>query len=257
MITLTTDFGLRDPFVGVIKGVVLSISPGAEIVDLTHGIPPQDVRSAAFVIADSFRHFPRGTVHVIVVDPKVGTDRRAIAASAHGQRFVAPDNGVLTGVLASDPRSRVFYLDKREYFLDGAGGTFDGRDVFAPVAAWLDKGKDLGDMGTEINDPVLLDLPSPELAGYELRGEVIYIDSFGNAFTNIRPSDLEGLGRGPYNIEAKGAETGIVTCYSEGDCNVLKALINSSGLLELFLDQASAAGSLGITIGEPVTARQA
>jgi S-adenosylmethionine hydrolase len=256
LITLTTDFGTRDHFVGVMKGVILGINPEARIVDLTHGIPAQDVRAAALVLAESFRFFPRGTVHVVVVDPGVGSRRRPIAASAHGHRFVAPDNGVLSGVLSSDTRSRVYHLNATEYFLEGAGGIFDGRDVFAPVAAWLDRGRELTDLGEEVTDPKTIELPAPEIEAGEVKGQVIHIDSFGNAITNIRAIDLEALGKeGPYRVMVKGVEAGVVSCYADGDCKVLHALINSSGLLEVFLDRGSASSALGLAGGEPVTVR--
>ena len=253
MITLTTDFGLRDPFVGMMKGVILGINPDARIIDLTHGIAPQDIRGAALTIVEAFRYFPRGTTHVVVVDPGVGTLRRAIAASAHGHRFVAPDNGVLSGVISTDPRARVFHMNEQEYFLEGAGSTFDARDVFAPVAAWLDKGKSLEDMGAQITDPKILELPASEISGGEITGQIINIDSFGNAITNVRASDLSAIGKGPYRARIRDTEAGVVSCYANGECNVLHALMNSSGLLEFFLDRGSAARTLGLEIGEQVT----
>ena len=253
MITLTSDFGLRDPFVGMMKGVILGINPDARIIDLTHGIAPQDIRGAALAIAEAFRYFPRGTTHVVVVDPGVGTHRRAIAASAHGHRFVAPDNGVLSGVIGTDPRARTFHLNQKEFFLDGAGGTFDARDVFAPVAAWLDLGKGLEEMGAQITDPKLLELPAPIIKESEIEGQIINIDSFGNAITNVRASDLRAIGEGPFRVRIRDTEAGVVVCYANGECNVLHALMNSSGLLELFLDRGSAARSLGLEIGEQVT----
>jgi hypothetical protein len=253
MITLTTDYGLTDPFVGVMKGVILGIHPEARIIDLTHGIPPQDIQRASFIIADSFRFFPRGSIHVVVVDPGVGTHRRPIAVSALGYRFIAPDNGVLTEIISMDANARVYQLNQEEYFLDGPRGTFDGRDVFAPIAAWLDKGKSLEDVGEPMPDPVTIDLPTAEVRASEISGQVIHIDSFGNAITNIRTTEISTLGEGPFRVKVKGSEAGVVRCYEDGACDILHALINSSGLLEVFLDRANAAETLGIKVGDTVT----
>ncbi len=193
VITLTTDFGLSDHFVGAMKGVILGICPAARIVDITHQITPFEIPEAAFVIAQAYRLFPRKTVHVIVVDPGVGTSRRPIVAEAAGQLFVAPDNGVLSMVLA-DAKARVREITASRYFRKPVSQTFHGRDIFSPVAAHLAKGVPPARMGKSIDDWLRTRFGRPERTGKRAwTGSVLKIDRFGNLITNFPAGDFPEL----------------------------------------------------------------
>lgn len=253
IITLMTDFGYRDPFAGMMKGVIKRISPEAEIIDLTHGITPHDITEAAFALTESYRYFPAGTVHVVVVDPGVGSARRRIIAAADGHVFIGPDNGVLSGVLAADAAHKVHEIATAGVMLNPSGATFDGRDVFAPAAAWRTLGRELSEFGPSVDNPVLLTLPVAELRGDRIAGEVIHIDAFGNLITNIRADDLRSLGAGTYQAEVGTVRTSVVSCYADGRCEIPHALLNSSGYVEIFLTEGNAAERLGVKRGERVT----
>ena len=190
LITLTTDFGTEDWFVGTMKGVVLGVNRGAEIVDITHGIPPGDVRAGAFALAAACRFFPRGTVHLAVVDPGVGSERKAIAVRTKDYFFVGPDNGLLSWALAKESVLAVHRLENSRFFLPDVSRTFHGRDVFAPVAAHLSKGLPIGKLGPRVPSYEKLSVPSPTQRRGQLVGEIIYIDRFGNVITNISRQDL-------------------------------------------------------------------
>jgi S-adenosyl-L-methionine hydrolase (adenosine-forming) len=250
IITLTTDFGAADTWVGVMKGVILSIFPAARIVDLTHAIPAHDVRAAALTLIDAVPYFPRGTVHLVVVDPGVGSDRKALAARKDGHFFVGPDNGVFSGFL---PGEYVLELNRPELFLPRVSRSFHGRDVFAPVAARLAEGRSLRDLGSPLADPIMLDLPRAEPSSETVRGEVVRVDRFGNLITNI-PERL--LPPAPLTVEI-GAEkiSGLRLSYAEADPGRCAALVGSTGRLEIALFRGSAAEKLGVGVGEKVTAR--
>lgn len=194
IITLTTDFGLRDGFVGVMKGVILNIAPQAQIVDISHDIGPQNVREGAFVLSRQSLYFPRNTVHVVVVDPGVGTTRRPIAARIGSHYYVGPDNGVLTILYEKAEEEgwplHVVHLDKPQYWLKEVSYIFHGRDIFSPVAAHLAAGVPLEDLGRPIDDAVRLHLPKPALQGKAWHGEVVHIDHFGNVASNIHRDNI-------------------------------------------------------------------
>ena len=193
IITLTTDFGLADPFVGMMKGVMLGIAPGAQLVDLTHEIRSFDILEAALVLEASYRYFPSGTVHVVIVDPGVGTERRAMAATANGHIFVAPDNGVLSLILQTDSvgsLSPAFEITNKSLFPGPISRTFHGRDIFAPVAAHLARGTPIESVGPRIGDFIRRPFPAPRPQGDRLLGTVLRIDKFGNIITNLRLADL-------------------------------------------------------------------
>jgi len=188
MITLVTDFGTTDPYVGMMKGVILSKDPSAAIIDITHEIAPQDFAGAAYIIYSAFRYFPIGSIHVIVVDPGVGSDRSIIAVSMGGHYFLAPDNGVLDLILATGKVDFITTVENDTYFLKPVSRTFHGRDIFAPVAGYLSKGVAIDRLGVEIkkDHALRLDLPIPYLSQTgALVGEIIRIDRFGNLITNI------------------------------------------------------------------------
>ncbi|MBZ0155178.1 MAG: SAM-dependent chlorinase/fluorinase [Alphaproteobacteria bacterium] len=254
VITLTTDFGYKDPFVGEMKGIILSINPRVLPVDITHAITPQDIREGALLIGESCRYFPKGSIHVVVVDPGVGSGRRAIIVEAGGHLFVGPDNGVFSTVLSSPESVRVIHILEEKYVLSLQSPTFQGRDVFAPAAAWLSRGVALEEFGPRIDDPVRIVFPLPRQEGEGITGEVIYIDRFGNAITNIRRSDLETLG--VWHAELKGIPIPPVGHYAQAEENSLSCLINSSGHLELFVNRGDASGRYGIRKGDPVMLRR-
>src|SRR5581483_11159476 len=190
ILTLTTDFGLTDHYVGVMKGVILRIAARAQIVDLGHQVNPYEIGEAAFLVAQAYRYFPKKTVHVIVVDPGVGTSRRAIVAEAAGQYFVAPDNGVL-GMIYAQEKHKVRVISNDRYFLKPVSRTFHGRDIFAPVGAHLATGVPASRMGKIIVDYLRPASAGPERTGkHAWTGSVLKIDHFGNVVTNFRPSDL-------------------------------------------------------------------
>ncbi|HYQ47444.1 MAG TPA: SAM-dependent chlorinase/fluorinase [Thermodesulfovibrionales bacterium] len=257
IITLTTDFGLDDPFVGVMKGIILNINPGANVIDLCHGIASHDVRGAAFAIGMNYRFFPDRTVHVVVVDPGVGSQRRPILAATEKHYFVGPDNGVFSLVFEQEKHSlRVVHITTDRYFLNKNSATFQGRDMFAPVAAWLTRGKDYRKFGKPIDDFSKLDLPVPVRMKSALRGEIIHIDKFGNAITNIGLSDITALRSKVHDdtlrVYLGGKRVPLKKYYGEATSAALFALINSSEYLELFVNRSNAAKKFKIAIGDRV-----
>ena len=182
-ITLLTDFGLKDPYVGVMKGVILSINPDARIVDITHDIEPQDLTEGCFLIKESYPFFSKGSIHLCVIDPTVGSDRRAIVLEHDGHLFVGPDNGLFS--LAIDQRSRIYQIENKRYMLKEVSNTFHGRDIFSPVAAYLSLGLDPAALGKKVDDPVLLPDMQPTIKGHTLTGKVVRLDRFGNVLSNI------------------------------------------------------------------------
>lgn len=256
IITLTTDFGADDPFAGVLKGVILNINPDARIVDLTHGIQPQDIAQAALILGMNFLYFPEGSIHLVVVDPGVGSLRRPILVSARNHFFVAPDNGVLTGIYSKEKHPIVVHIKSHKYVLNFESPTFQGRDVFAPVAAWLSLGVPLLDFGSEIADYETLELPQAGVEGGRIEGCVIFFDRFGNAITNITGELIAGrfppaaLRRAKIFIKEK--EVPVATHYEGGRSEALCAVVNSSGLLELFLRNGNASSRFGIKKGDRV-----
>jgi S-adenosylmethionine hydrolase len=257
LITLTTDFGHDDPFVGVMKGVILKINPEVRIVDITHGINPQNIREAAFAIGTSYTYFPDNAVHVVVVDPGVGSARRPVIVSANHHYFIGPDNGVFSYVYRFSPeKPAVIRITADHYFLSSKSPTFQGRDVFAPVAAWFTRGVGMSKMGEPVSDYQTIDLPSPRLSAEgKLRGEVVHIDRFGNAITNMTGADIEklaGAGGAVTKAALKGREIPLRQFYSEAAEGEVSCLINSSGFLEVFLYKGSAAVSVPVSLGDTV-----
>jgi len=237
------------------KGVIMKINPHASIVDLTHGVPRHSISGAASVINKSYRFFPRGTIHMGVVDPGVGSERRALIVEAGGNLFVGPDNGIFSGVLAAFPSSVITAIDQERFLLKGPGGTFHGRDLFAPVAALLSMGENPSDMGSRITDPMTISLPSADLKpDGSLQGEVVHIDVFGNAITSIRGEDIKGLGAPEkLTVLVRDTRLGMVSHYASVADTAPHALINSDGHLEIFINQGNAAGKLSIVPGTKIT----
>ena len=257
LVTLLTDFGETDYFVPSMKGVMLGINPQARILDLSHRIPPHGIEQAAFFLKSCYEYYPDGTVHVVVVDPGVGSDRRALLVSTTRYFFIAPDNGVLSYILKEETSVEVRAIENKQYRLDSAGATFDGRDLFAPSAAWLTKGQMPGSYGRLIHDYVTLPDDSPKMQGDVLRGRIIYIDHFGNAITNITPTDMETF-RSVTKQQSEGLKVGemtingLKTYYGEGATGLPEILINSNGHLEIFVKQGRAVDRCNLQVGQRV-----
>lgn len=251
IVTLTTDFGTRDPYVAAVKGVLLSGCPDARIVDLSHEISPHDVCEAALFLAQAAPWFPPGTVHVAVVDPGVGTGRRPLAARAGGRLFVLPDNGLVALVLRSLPLEEARVIGVRR----PASATFHGRDVFAPAAAALACGRPLSDIGAEAGALAPLPFAQPELRGGEVRGEVVHVDRFGNLVSNIDAASLAGADCA--GVQICGRLLGPpLRAYGAAEPGQLLALWNSAGLLEIAVREGSAAALLAAGRGAAVSARR-
>jgi S-adenosylmethionine hydrolase len=256
VITLTTDFGLSDHFAGAMKGVILGICPEAQIVDISHDVGAFGVSEGAYLVAQAYRYFPRGTVHVVVVDPGVGTSRRPILVEAAGQRFVAPDNGVLSFIYARE-KHKVRWITSEEYFLKNVSQTFHGRDIFSPAAAHLARGVAPAKMGNLISDYMRLHLEEPvRTARRGWTGVVLKIDRFGNLITNFPAEDFPELDKRPFEISV-GLETvhRLARNYAACGPGELFVIVGSSGYLEVSSSQASAAKILGCGVGAPVELR--
>jgi S-adenosylmethionine hydrolase len=249
-ITLLTDFGDVDSFVGAIKGIILSINPEARIVDISHNVPPQDIQAAAFILLTAYRLFPAGSVHLAVVDPGVGSSRRPILIQAANYSFVGPDNGIFSYVCEEEANFKVFHLTNDSYFRKPLSSTFHGRDIFAPTAAALSTGIEPRKLGKEIDDLVRLKSLQPErLKSGKLRGRIIYIDRFGNCVTNIKPEHFKDGAR----LEVGGRTVkAFKEFFAEGSKDKLFGIWGSAGFLELSAYKTSAAKLLKVNAGEPV-----
>lgn len=253
LITLLTDFGTKDYFVGSMKGVILMINPDARIIDISHDITPHRIAEAAYCLQACYRTFPEGTVHVAVVDPGVGSARRPILVKTSRYYFVAPDNGVLTAVLNQEQDIEVRQLENQRYQLDSPGATFQGRDVFAPAAAWLAKGEAPSSFGRPVSDPVRLNWPEPKFEEGRILGEVVSVDRFGNLITNLTRHQIKAITTGTAQIRVgPHVVKTIVENYSEGTADIPHALINSNGMLEFFIREKSASDMLQVGIGTAV-----
>lgn len=259
VIALLSDFGTTDHYAGTMKGVILTICPDAALVDISHDIPPHDVVTAAVELAAAYKYFPSGTIFLAVVDPGVGSGRRGLAAEAGEFKFVAPDNGVLTEVFREAPPKRVVELTERRYARPTVSRTFEGRDRFAPAAAWLAKGIQLSALGRPVAEYQRLDLTPAEARGDAIEGRVLRVDRFGNLVTNIDRRALEKLAAGgAIQIEAGPHRIGrLVATYAEiGDQEVC-ALFGSADRLELAANAASAAARLQLDRGAVVVVKRA
>jgi S-adenosyl-L-methionine hydrolase (adenosine-forming) len=259
IITFLSDFGHDDWFVGVVHGVIHTLCPEARIVDVTHAIPPGHLARAAFVLEAAAPDFPPGTVHLAVVDPGVGTERRALGVAARGHLFVGPDNGLLEWAL-SDPEARVHSLTDPRYFRSPVSRTFHGRDVFAPVSAHLARGEALASMGPRIADPIRLPQATPKRRDGELVGHVAFVDRFGNVLTNLTERDLsDGFPTVPgsrLEVRALGRVIqGLSRSYGDAPVGTILAIIGSSGRLEVAQVGGDASERLGLGEGDEVRVR--
>ena len=257
-ITLITDFGTADHYAGTMKGVILNINPDVQIVDICHQIAPYDIFEAAYALVQSYRFFPPHTIHLVVVDPGVGTARRPILASAGHYKFVAPDNGVLSLLFGREQNVRVWHITADHYFLNPVSHTFQGRDVFAPVAGWLSKGVEVEKFGDPITDYAKFTSPKPKRVGENLiKGMTLKVDSFGNIITNVSPEDVPELfseNPPPFRIIINHREiTRLNLAYSMGRAGELFAIVGSSGFIEICTNRGSAAKILkanrGVEVG--------
>jgi hypothetical protein len=256
IITLTTDYGTNDHLVGTLKGVILKIFSDVTIVDISHDVTPYDLLDGALTIGSSYSYFPARTIHVVVVDPGVGTERRPLLVTGDSQYFIAPDNGVLSLVYEREETVVVRHANVEHYYLQPVSKTFHGRDVFAPIAGWLAKGAQASAMGEEITDYKKFAMPKPKAAEGGSKGVVLRVDSFGNLITNFRAEDLPGsaleagtvaLTVGTHSVNK------LVDTFAKGSPGEAFAYIGSNGFLEIGINRGNAAKSLAIGRGAQVT----
>jgi S-adenosylmethionine hydrolase len=255
IITLLTDFGNQDPYVAAMKGVILSLNPEAVLVDLTHEVPPQDIIAGSFLLSEATPYFPPGTIHLAVVDPGVGTPRRALAFRDQEQFWVGPDNGLFHLVFRDSPPVDLVSLENSEYFRGSVSRTFQGRDIFAPVAAHLSLGTPLHAFGPPVTDPVTLPWPEPSFTPEAVRGEIVYVDGFGNLISNIKGSNLTAWLAEKSHVIILGSLTvkGLSRIYGDVAAGEFLALVGSHGYLEIACAQGNAARRLGMGKGRSLS----
>jgi len=256
IITLTTDYGTGDHLVAVMKGVILSINPEVNIVDITHHVLPHDILDGAVTISQAYSYFPPKTIHLVVVDPGVGTPRRPILVASDQHYFVAPDNGVLSGIYDQTEALYVWNITSEHYFRNPVSSTFHGRDIFAPVAAWLSKSWQTASFGEAIEDFVRFAIPKPKADGSAFKCIVLKVDAFGNLMTNLKTADFLALFApdAKFTIRAGKAEIKkLLPTFASGTAGEPFAIVGSSGYLELCVNKGNASRALGIGRGAEVT----
>lgn len=254
---MTTDFGYDGPFAGVMKGVIYAINPHINIVDLTHNIHPQNIQEAAFTIGMNYSYFPKKSIHVVVVDPGVGSERRPLLVVADEHYFIGPDNGVFSYLYKHASKDlQVIYITSEHLFLKKDSPTFQGRDVFSSCAAWLSTGLEINKFGETISDYHNVQLPDAvKKSDLLIQGEVLFTDRFGNAITNITKTDIDdlhGVQAGDIKISFKGGDIHLKKYYSQAAGMGISALVNSSEYLEIFIYRGSAASEYNILPGDEV-----
>jgi S-adenosylmethionine hydrolase len=252
MITLTSDFGLQDPYVAEMKGVILTINPKATIIDITHSVEKFNIRMGAFMLASAVPYFPKGTVHLAVVDPGVGTKRRAILIQTKLGFIVGPDNGVLMLAAQNQGIERIYVLANPKFMLPKASFTFHGRDIFAPATAHLDLDENPSEFGREIEDPVKPEFACVERSNDVLIGEVLHIDSFGNVITNISPREIAHAKTINVKMQDFSLKLALGKTYAHAKLTEPMGVIGSHGFLEIALNQASAAQKFQVKAGDKV-----
>jgi len=250
IITLLTDFGIKDPYAGIMKGVILSINPDVTIIDITHEVEPQDVREAAFLIEEYYSYFGKGTIHVAIVDPTVGSERKPVIFEKNGYYFIGPDNGIFS--LLIDTNTQFYTIENKDFIRPHISSTFHGRDIFAPAAAYLSQGKTITEFGAPLYNPVVLDNILPKIEGNVLYGEVVRFDRFGNAITNISHNLFERFtGNKPFTIRiGKMRFHSLRKSYFEE--NII-CLVGSSGYLEFAIYRGNFREERNIWKGDSVT----
>jgi hypothetical protein len=255
IITLTTDFGTSDHLVGTMKGVILNINPAVRIVDINHSVVPYDLLDGALSIASAYSFFPARTVHVVVVDPGVGTDRRPILVSAGNQYFIAPDNGILSMIYERESCT-VRHITAEHYFLNPISPTFHGRDIFAPSAAFLSKTYQTDAFGEVVTDFVRFTMPKAKADGPAIKGVVLRVDAFGNLMTNLTAENIPAgsLQGGPIHLSVSGKPIGqFARTFAAGNPGEPIAIIGSTGYVEIAVNRGNAARTLGVGRGAEVT----
>jgi len=257
IITLLTDFGTKDPYVAEMKAVIVSICPEVQIIDISHQIEKFNIRMGAFILASAAPYFPEKTIHVAVVDPGVGTNRRPIIVETKRSFYVGPDNGILILSAKKEGIKRICQISNTLFMLSKVSKTFHGRDIFAPAAAYLAKGKSLSEFGPEIQDYVVPKFAKLEMRGNELLGEVMHIDDFGNIISNISVEDLRKIGAkegGFLNVKFRGKILRLKFCSTYGDVSVRQplALLGSHEFLEFSVNQGSAAKKFKVKVGDSI-----
>lgn len=257
IITLTTDYGTNDHLVGVLKGVILSINPDVSIVDITHNVIAHDILDGALTIGQAYKYFPSKTIHLVVVDPGVGTARRPVLVAGDQHYFVAPDNGVLSSVYDQSEALYAWNIISEHYFRQPVSNTFHGRDIFAPVAAWLSKSWQTASFGEAITDFVRFAIPKPKATGNTIKGIVLKVDHFGNLITNLTAADSPAFAAvdGKFMIKVgNGQVTKMVPTFAGGSAGEAVAFIGSSGYLEIAVNKGNASRTLGAARGVEVVA---
>ena len=250
IITLLTDFGEDDGFVGIMKGVILNINPQASIVDITHRVPSHNIEAGSFILYNSYKFFPPGTIHVAIVDPGVGSSRKAIAVQTKDYVFIAPDNQILKYIFHYEKSVRVFGISNQKYFLEHISNTFHGRDIFAPCAAYLSRGTPIEELGSRIDEINQGEIFKPIVSDTFIEGQIIYIDKFGNLITNIPASLIQHR---KFKIRLENNEiTSLSRSYSEEENSFPIALIGSSGFLEIVMYRQHAAYILNLKAGDKI-----
>jgi S-adenosylmethionine hydrolase len=254
IITLTTDFGVGSRYIAAMKGVILSLNPHAQIVDVSHAVPPRDIRAGAVVLAETARWYPAGTIHIAVVDPGVGSKRRIIYTEIGTQRFVSPDNGLVSRLAASARPSKIIAIEDPQHWMPEVSRTFHGRDIMAPVAARLSLGLAPEKLGPPVKNFVELPWAEVQQVPNRIEGEVVEVDSFGNLITNITRAMLEGVPTGDsVLITCEEHETqGIFSTFSDQPPMTFMAHVGSTGRLELAIVDENASAMLGVRVGAPV-----
>lgn len=257
IITLLTDFGLRDHFVASMKGVMLGLNPDLNLVDISHLVPPQDIRTGAFVLGQAYACFPSGTIHLVVVDPGVGTERRVLAATAGGHYFVAPDNGILSYVQKAEEDFQAFEVTADHYYRKPVSSTFHGRDIFAPVAAWISRDIPLHQLGNELPEPVQMEILAPARVKENLiQAAIMAVDHYGNMITNLTPGHLPEFDPAkplPFKILAGKKEIASYQVnYGDAKQGEVFIIEGSTGCIEISMRGTSAAAALGLKAGNPI-----
>lgn len=257
LITLTTDFGLNDHYVGTMKGAILKVNPAAQIVDICNSVQPYDLLDGALTLTQAYSYFPNGTIHVVVVDPGVGTTRRPIIVDAGNHTFVGPDNGVFSFVYEREERVTVRHITAEHYFLQPVSATFHGRDIFAPIAGYLSKGVESSKIGDVVTDYLKFAPPHPvAVNAHTMKGMVMKVDGFGSLITSFHPRDVPQLFQpsAPFRIlVGKGEIRTMKTTFAQGTAGEVFAMVGSSGFLEIVANRGSAAQILAVGRGGEVT----
>lgn len=256
IITLTTDYGTSDNYAGVMKGVILNINPEVTVVDITHSVLAHDILDGALTIGQAHKYFPPRTIHLVVVDPGVGTARRPILVAGDQHYFVAPDNGVLSAVYDQNESIHAWHVTAEHYFLNPVSATFHGRDVFAPTAAWLSKTWQTGSFGEEIEDFVRFAIPRPKVNGNTVKSVVLRVDHFGNLITNLKPEEVPALFAADVKFTIRvgnGIVQKLVPTFADGAAGEVVGMIGSTGYLEISINKGNASRTLAAARGSEVT----